>query len=69
MTRDEIVEATRRRGYPDLPKNFLDSTGQLGLAVAIALIDLHDGAVEIESQLDWGTTIIVSMPLTRHRLN
>lgn len=69
MTRDEIVEATRRRVYPDLPKNFLDSTGQLGLAVAIALIDLHDGAVEIESQLDWGTTIIVSLPLTRHRLN
>ena len=69
ITRDEIVEATRRRVYPDLPKNFLESTGQIGLAVAIALVDLHDGAVEIESQLDWGTTVIVSLPLTRHRLN
>ena len=35
----------------------------LGLSISKSLIDLHGGLFEIESQLDQGTTVTVSLPL------
>ena len=69
MSKDAIAEAMRRRAYPDLPPDFMAAGHGFGLAVAIAIVDMHGGSVEFESHEDWGTTIVVGLPLTRHRLN
>lgn len=69
MSKEAIAEATRRRAYAELPSDFMATGHGLGLAVAVDIVDMHGGVIEFESQQDWGTTIIVSLPMTRQRPN
>ncbi len=39
----------------------------LGLAIARSLVDLHDGTMEIKSHVGEGTTVTVTLPMTRHK--
>ncbi|WP_169569698.1 ATP-binding protein [Sneathiella limimaris] len=39
-----------------------EGTG-LGLAITRALVELHGGTIEIESELDQGTTVIINLPV------
>jgi signal transduction histidine kinase len=39
----------------------------LGLAIAKHIVDLHGGRIQVESQLDRGTTFYVSLPVRTHR--
>jgi signal transduction histidine kinase len=36
----------------------------LGLAIVKKLVDMHDGRIEVERELDKGTTFTISLPLT-----
>jgi signal transduction histidine kinase len=37
----------------------------LGLALVKELVELHDGQVRVESQLDKGSAFIVTLPISR----
>ena len=40
----------------------------LGLAVCKAIIDRHEGNIEVESQVGKGTTFIIRLPLKANRI-
>ncbi|MCT2535748.1 HAMP domain-containing histidine kinase [Aquibacillus koreensis] len=39
----------------------------LGLSIVKKLVDIHDGAIEIQSKLGEGTTFILSFPMDQHK--
>ena len=41
----------------------------LGLAVVSSIIEMHGGEMQIESAKGWGTTVAVTLPVKRARLN
>mgnify|MGYP001765689063 FL=1 len=69
MSKAAIAEAMQRRAFAELPSDFMTAGHGLGLAVAVDIVDMHDGVIDFESQQDWGTTVAVSLPTTRQRLN
>ena len=41
----------------------------LGLAVVSSIVEMHGGALQIDSAKGWGTTVHVTLPVRRRRLN
>jgi two-component system, cell cycle sensor histidine kinase PleC len=60
---DGVME-TFRQGRHDIKANNEEGTG-LGLAIVKALAELHGGSVAIESALGQGTTVTVTVPVSR----
>jgi signal transduction histidine kinase len=57
-------EATLSRIFEPFYTTRASGTG-LGLAVAKAIVDAHGGEIAVRSQKGRGTTVLVSLPLTR----
>ena len=79
----QIIIQDRGVGIPDdeLPKVFdhfyrgdkgmtlWNSGNGMGLTVAQKIIDVHDGTLDIESVVDEGTTVTISLPMVAHGLS
>ena len=69
MSKDEIAAAMQRHMRPPRPEE-IDAPGRgLGLAVVSSIVEMHGGAMHIESEKGWGATVNVTLPVKRARLN
>jgi signal transduction histidine kinase len=57
-----MSEEIRQRAFEPFVTSQPDGTG-LGLAVVYAAVQEHRGSIDIESELDKGTTVTVELPL------
>ena len=56
----------QRRLFQPFRTNMPSGTG-LGMAISYRIIQEHDGAITVDSQLGKGTTITISIPVVAHR--
>ena len=66
IPKDKIKQAMEPFGQvSDQPENAKHQGTGLGLPLAKAMVELHDGALKLESELGKGTTVFVSFPAYR----
>lgn len=66
IAKDKIKQALEPFGQvSERPENSSQQGTGLGLPLAKAMVDLHDGSLELESDLGQGTTVIIYLPVER----
>lgn len=66
IPKDKIAQALEPFGQvSERPENSSDQGTGLGLPLAKAMVDLHEGALELLSDVGQGTTVIVRFPAAR----
>lgn len=63
MTPDEVQVALTPFGQVDGSRSRLREGTGLGLPIAKALVELHDGKMEVRSEKDKGTFVLVKLPV------
>ena len=51
--------------HKDFTKDGLDPGNGLGLSIALSIAKIHNGSIDAQSELNKGTTFIVSLPISR----
>ena len=69
MSKAELSQALRRYARVVAPAELAANGHGLGFAVITSIVDMHGGTLEIDSEKDWGTTIVVRLPKKRPALN
>ena len=69
MSKDDIAAAMQRHLRPPGPEDINAPGRGPGLAVVSSIVEMHGGAMHIESDNGWGTTVNVTLPVRRARLN
>lgn len=67
MSSDDIVQAMEPFGQVDSTLERKYEGAGLGLPITKALVEMHDGSVDVRSEPDVGTTIILRFPSSRLR--
>jgi two-component system, OmpR family, manganese sensing sensor histidine kinase len=62
---DRFYRVDPARRHPNQSSPHFSTTGSgLGLAIARAIVENHQGQIQISSEVDFGTTVTVSLPTT-----
>jgi signal transduction histidine kinase len=69
MTKEEAASALARSARILTTAEIVQPGPGQGLAVVASIAELHRGSVDIESTKGWGTTVEVTLPVKRARLN
>ena len=69
MSKEEIALALQRYVRLATPEQIAAPGHGLGLAVVSSIVEMHGGEMQIESAKGWGTTVNVTLPVKRARLN
>lgn len=69
MSRDEVATALKRCSFGMAPAGIPEPGLGLGLLVVSSIVEMHGGEMRIDSLKGWGTTVHVTLPVRRARLN